>query len=71
VPKDGSSTDQPRSSQGKIGLRSESSANGKAKPSVEKGSEEVAAEQDGTTEVKTKANTEAGTSLWRLLNQTV
>jgi hypothetical protein len=46
VLKDGPSADQPESNQGRTGPRSESLTDGKAKPDVEKSSEEVAAEQN-------------------------
>jgi hypothetical protein len=50
--KDGSSTDEPGSSQGRIGPRSETSVDNKAKPGVEKILEEVVEEQDRVLEVK-------------------
>jgi hypothetical protein len=62
VPKDGSSTDGSGSSQGKTGWRSETSANDEVKPDVEKGSEEVAAEQNQVQDEKAKVSAEAGTS---------
>jgi hypothetical protein len=43
-------------------LRSESSANGEAKPDAEKSLEEVAAEHDRVPEVNTETRTEARTS---------
>jgi hypothetical protein len=62
VLKDGSSANRSRSSQGQIGVRSETSANDEAKLDMEKGPKEVAVEQDRVpgTEVETKI--EAGTS---------
>jgi hypothetical protein len=69
--KDGSSADQPRSSQGRIGPRSESSTDGEAKPDAEKSSEEVAVEQDRVPEAKAETRTEVETSSWRSPNQTV
>jgi hypothetical protein len=56
--KDGSFANQPGSSQGRIGLRSKSSANGEAEPDVEKSPEEVAAEQDKILEAKAETRTE-------------
>jgi hypothetical protein len=47
---------------GRTRLRSESSANSEAKPDVEKGTEEVAAEQDRVPGVKAKTRTEVGAS---------
>jgi hypothetical protein len=44
APKDGSSADRSRSSQGQTGPKSETSANDEVKPDTEKGLEEVAAE---------------------------
>jgi hypothetical protein len=58
----GSSVDQQRIIQGKIGPRSETSTDDEAKPDVERGPEEVAAEQDKVPGAKTEARTEAGTS---------
>jgi hypothetical protein len=43
-------------------MESESSANGEAKPDVERSTEEVAAKQNKVLGVKTEASTEAGTS---------
>jgi hypothetical protein len=60
--KGGLSNDQPESSQGRIGPRSESSANGKAKPDVEKILEEVAAEQNKVPDAKAETRTGAGTN---------
>jgi hypothetical protein len=60
--KDRSSTEEPGSSQGRIGPRSETLVNDEAKPDTEKSPEEVAAEQDRVLEVKTKAKIEARTS---------
>jgi hypothetical protein len=65
------SVDQPESSQGRTGPRSESSADGKAKPDMKKSLEEVAAEQIRVLEVKAKTRTGAGTSSRQLLNRTV
>jgi hypothetical protein len=62
MPKEGSSTDQPGSSQGRTGPRSKSLANGKAKPNAKKGPEEVAAEQDKVSEAKAQTRIEAGAS---------
>jgi hypothetical protein len=62
VLKDGSSVDEPRSRQGKIGLRSETSANDEAKPDGEKSLEEVVVEQDRVPEVKVETKIEAGTN---------
>jgi hypothetical protein len=60
--KDGPSADQPKTSQGRTGPRSESLANGEAEPDMEKSSEEVAAEQNRVPEVKVETRTEAETS---------
>jgi hypothetical protein len=43
-------------------LRSKSSADGKAKPDVEKSPEEVTAEQNKVLEAKTETKMKAGTS---------
>jgi hypothetical protein len=45
------------SGQQKIGLRSESSANGEAKPDTEKSPEEVVAEQNNIPEMKAETRT--------------
>jgi hypothetical protein len=50
--KDGPSTDQPESSQGRTWSRSKSSANGEAKPDTEKSPDELAAKQKMVSEVK-------------------
>jgi hypothetical protein len=71
APKDGSSADQPGSSQGRTGSRSESSANGEAKSDAEKSPEEVAAEHDRVPEVKAETRTEARTSSRRLPTRTI
>jgi hypothetical protein len=52
--KDGSSAGQSGGSQEKIGSRSQTSANDETKPNVEKSPEEVAAEQNKVSEVKTE-----------------
>jgi hypothetical protein len=55
--KDISSTDEPGSSQGRTGSRSDTLANDEAKPDAEKSLEEVVVEQDRVPEVKaTKPN---------------
>jgi hypothetical protein len=69
--KDGPSADQPESSRGRTGLRSESSVVDKAKPDTEKSPEEVAAEQNRVLEVKAETRIGAGTSLQRPPNQSV
>jgi hypothetical protein len=71
VPKDGSATDQLGSSQGRIGLGSESLANGEAKPDAEKSPKEVAAEEDRVPEAKVETKTEAGASSRQPPNQIV
>jgi hypothetical protein len=71
VPKDGSATDQSGSSQGRIGLGSESLANGKAKPDAEKSPKEVAAEEDRVPEAKVETKTEAGATSQQPPNQIV
>jgi hypothetical protein len=71
VPRDRSFADQPGSSQGRTGLRSESVANGEAKLDTEKCSEDVVVEQDRVLEVKAKTKTEVGTGSWWLTNWTV
>jgi hypothetical protein len=68
---DGSSTDEPRSGQGRTGPRSETSAKDEAKPDAEKSPEEVVAEQDRVSEVKVEMKIEAGTSSWWPPNRTV
>jgi hypothetical protein len=60
--KDRPSVDQLESSQGRTGVRSESSVDGKAKPDAEKNPEEVAAEQNRVPKVKAEIMTGAGTS---------
>jgi hypothetical protein len=55
-------TGEPRSRQGKIGLRSETSANDEAKPDGEKSLEEVVVEQDRVPEVKVETKIEVGTN---------
>jgi hypothetical protein len=60
--KDGSAADELRSSQGRIGSRSETLPNDEAKPGGEKSSEEVAAEQDRVLEANIGTKTHAGTS---------
>jgi hypothetical protein len=60
--KDGPSADQPKTSQGRTGPRSESLANGEVKPDMEKSSEEVAAEQNRVPEAKAETRKEAETS---------
>jgi hypothetical protein len=60
--KGGPSVDQPESSQGRIGLRSKSSANGEVKPDMEKSLEEVATEQNWVSEAKAEIRTEAETN---------
>jgi hypothetical protein len=60
--KNGSSTDQPKSSQGRMGPRSKSSADGKAMPDMEKSLEEVVAEQNRISEVKAETKMKTGTS---------
>jgi hypothetical protein len=62
APKDGSSTDQPGSSQERTRSRSESLANGEVKPDAEKSSKKVATEQDRVPEAKAENKIEAGTS---------
>jgi hypothetical protein len=69
--KEGPSADQPEGSQGRTGPRSESLANGKAKPNAEKSPEEVATEQNKVPKVKTKTRTGARTSSWRSPKRTV
>jgi hypothetical protein len=69
--KDGSSANHPGISQERIGPRRESSANGEAKPDMEKSLEEVAAEQDRVSEVKVETKIEARTSSRRPPNHTV
>jgi hypothetical protein len=64
VLKDGSSADEPGSSQGKTGPRSKILANDEAKPYAEKSPEEVVAEQDRVPEVKAETKIEVVTSLW-------
>jgi hypothetical protein len=59
APKDGSSTNQPGSSQGRTGLGSESLANGEAKLDAEKSLEEVVAEQDKVLKAKAETRIEA------------
>jgi hypothetical protein len=56
---DESSADQPGSSQGQIGSRSVSLANGEAKPDAERKSKEVVAEQYRAPEAKAETQTEA------------
>jgi hypothetical protein len=58
--KDGSSTDEPGSSQGRTGPRNDTSANDEVKPDAEKSPKEVAAEQDRVPEAKTETKTELG-----------
>jgi hypothetical protein len=60
--KDGPSADQPESSQGRIGLRRESSANGEVRADTEKSIEEVAAEKNMDLEVKAETRTEVETN---------
>jgi hypothetical protein len=63
VPKDGASASRSGGSQDQMGLRSKASTNNnKAKPVVEKGLGEVAAELNRVLEEKTKAKTEAKTN---------
>jgi hypothetical protein len=69
--KNGPSTDQLESGQGKTGSRSESSADDEAKLDAKKSPGEVAAEQDRVLEVKAETKTEARTSSWWPPNQTV
>jgi hypothetical protein len=57
-----SSADQPGSNQGRIGPRSETSANDKAKPDAEKSLEEVATKWDMVPKAKAETKIEAGTS---------
>jgi hypothetical protein len=59
---DGSTVDQPGSSQGRTGPRSKSSANGEVEPDGETSLEEVAVEQDRIPEVKAETRTEARAS---------
>jgi hypothetical protein len=60
--KDGPSTDQPESIQGRTGARSKYLADGKVKSDVEKSPKEVAAEQDRVSKVKVETKIEVGTS---------
>jgi hypothetical protein len=69
--KDGPSADQPESSQGRIGPRSESSADGKAKPNMKKSPKEVAVEQNRVLEAKAEIRTGARTSSRWSPNQTI
>jgi hypothetical protein len=69
--KDGPSVDQPESSQGRTGPRSESSVNGKAKPGTEKSPGEVAVKQNRVSEVKAETRTGARTSSRRPPNRAV
>jgi hypothetical protein len=69
--KNGPSTDQPKSSQGRMGPRSKSSADGKAMPDMEKSLEEVVAEQNRVSEVKAETKTKTGTSSRRPPNRIV
>jgi hypothetical protein len=63
MPKDGSSVDASGGGQGQRGLGSEASANDdKAKPDVEKGPEEVLAEQSKVPREKAETKTEVETS---------
>jgi hypothetical protein len=55
--KDGSSANRTEGSQGKTGPRSKSSANGEAKPDMEKSSEEVVAVQNRVLEAKAETRT--------------
>jgi hypothetical protein len=69
--KDGPSADQPESSQGRIGPRSESSADDKAKPNMKKSPKEVAVEQNRLLEKKVEIRTGARTSSRRSPNRTI
>jgi hypothetical protein len=69
--KEGPSADQLEGSQGRIGPRSESSADGKAKFDTKKSPEEVAAEQNKVLEVKAETKIGAGTSSQWPPNRTV
>jgi hypothetical protein len=53
------------SSQGRTRPRSETSANGEAKPKVEGNLEEVVAEQNEVPRTNTETRTEEGTSSWQ------
>jgi hypothetical protein len=60
--KDGTSTDQPESSQVRTGPRSKSLTGGKVNPDAVKSPEEVATKQDKVLEVKVETSIEAETS---------
>jgi hypothetical protein len=71
VPKDGSSIDGSGGSQGEIGLRSETLANGEVKCDREKSLEEAPAKQNKAQGEKTETRTEVGNNSQQSPNRTV
>jgi hypothetical protein len=68
VPKNESSIDRSGGSQGRIGPRSQTSANDEVKRNMEKGPEGLAAEQNKDQGVKIETRIEVGTSLQQTPN---